>query len=83
MSALVEHVEEFLRRLEVEENASANTLRGYGSDLRQLCAFVAGRRKVAAADLEPGHLDAALVRGFLVELMRKNRKAWWLASCRR
>jgi integrase/recombinase XerC len=75
MSALVEHVEEFLRTLEVEENASANTLRGYGSDLRQLCLFAAERRGAALGEVDAPDLDAALVRGFLVELMRKNRKA--------
>lgn len=71
MANLAEHVESFLRSLEVEENASPNTLRGYRSDLKQLLAFAGRRNGCDVADLESVSLDQSLVRGFLVELLRQ------------
>jgi len=62
-------VEQFLDHLDLERNFSAHTVRCYATDLRQFCAFLAGR---AGA---PGGLEAALlgltattVRAYLAHL---------------
>lgn len=75
MATLGERITEFLRLLEVQENTSAHTLRAYGSDLRQLRAFAAESSKVPADEIPCEALDSAVVRGFLVALLRRNRKS--------
>jgi integrase/recombinase XerC len=71
MANLTEEVEGFLRNLEIEENASPNTLRSYRGDLRQLLDFAARRRDCAPGELDVESLDQALVRSFLVALLRR------------
>ena len=71
MVTLREHVENFLRCLEVEENASPNTLRSYRSDLKQFLAFAAQRNGCEAETLNCQVFDQYLVRAFLVDLLRR------------
>jgi len=68
-------IAEFLRVLEVEENASPHTLAGYRTDLRQLLAFAAARagrppQRVAVTDC-----DRTLLRAYLVEMLRRYRRS--------
>jgi integrase/recombinase XerC len=72
---LNEHIERFIRILEVEENASPHTLRNYGSDLHQLSAFAARHSAVAAEHLGCEVLDQTMLRSFLVDVLRRNRKS--------
>ena len=72
---LNEHIERFIRMLEVEENASPHTLRNYASDLNQLSAFAARRVAVAVADLRCEVLDQTMLRSFLIDILRRNRKS--------
>jgi integrase/recombinase XerC len=70
-------IEEFERALSSEENASAHTVRNYGSDLRQLQAFLheherACNRKGEVDVAKVDHLD---VRAFMTDLLRRNRKS--------
>jgi integrase/recombinase XerC len=75
MTTLSACTEQFIRSLEVEENASPHTLRNYASDLRQLCSFVAAQLDIAAEDLRCDAVTQTLIRAFLVDLMRRNRKS--------
>jgi integrase/recombinase XerC len=75
MASLAALMESFIRTLEVEENASPHTVRNYASDLRQLCAFATARLGAEPAAIDCGALDQTLVRGFLIELLRRNRKS--------
>ena len=75
MATLEQRITEFLRLLEVEENTSPHTLRAYGSDLRQLRTFAAERTGAEPASLQCEAVDAAVVRAFLVLLLRRNRKS--------
>lgn len=68
-------IADFIRSLEVEENASPHTLRNYGSDLRQLVAFVAAELDVAPEAIDPLRLDEHMMRGFVISLLRRNRKS--------
>lgn len=68
-------VAEFLRVLRVEENASPHTLRGYASDLHQLCAFLAATRRCTPAALRLGKTGPRELRAFTVELLRRNRRS--------
>ncbi len=72
MAELIKDVESFLATLEVEENASPNTLRSYRSDLKQLVNFAAARHACDAADLHSGVVDQLLVRAFMVDLLRRS-----------
>jgi integrase/recombinase XerC len=75
MVKLQARIDEFLRVLEVEDNASPHTLRSYGSDLRQLLAFLAGRAGCEAGAVPCGALDRDAVRAFLVDRLRANRRS--------
>jgi integrase/recombinase XerC len=75
MAMLHGQIDEFLRSLAVEENASAHTVRSYASDLRQLLEFLAERRGCAPTAVRAGALDADAVRAFLVERLRSNRRS--------
>lgn len=72
MATLCEHIDEFLRVLEVEENASPNTVRGYRADLRQFLAFAGDRLESAPEDLPCLSFDQSLVRSFLIHLLRRS-----------
>jgi len=69
---LRDQIESLLRQLEVEENVSTNTLRGYRSDLEQLLRYAAERLDVELAAVECSVLDDRLVRSMLVDLLRAN-----------
>jgi integrase/recombinase XerC len=75
MAMLHARIDDFLRSLEVEENASPHTIRSYGSDLRQLLAFLAERGGCTPADVPCGALDRDAVRAFLVARLRANRRS--------
>jgi integrase/recombinase XerC len=75
MATLATQMERFIRTLEVEENASPHTVRNYASDLRQFSEFAALRLGGDAASISCESLDQTLVRAFLVELLRRNRKS--------
>ena len=68
-------IEDLLRVLAVEDNASPHTLRGYATDLRQLLDFLAARAGCAAAALPCAALDRDAVRAFLVDRLRANRRS--------
>jgi integrase/recombinase XerC len=62
---LPKHVAAFLRHLDGERNASPQTVKAYGSDLKQ---FVAYARRQLGRDPRPGDADHLLLRGFLAHL---------------
>ena len=71
-------IEEFGRALVVEENASPHTVRNYLSDLRQLRAFLVRQRLAlndAADDIAVARVDHLMMRSFLTDLLRRNRKS--------
>jgi integrase/recombinase XerC len=75
MAKLHAAIDDFLRTLRVEDNASPNTLRGYASDLRQLLEYVAARAGRDAERLTCQALDRDAVRGFLVDRLRANKRS--------
>lgn len=75
MTTLTACTEQFIRSLQVEENASPHTLRNYASDLRQLCSFAAAQLDVAAEEVACNAVTQSMVRAFVVDLMRRNRKS--------
>jgi len=75
MAMLHARIDDFLRMLETEENASAHTVRNYGSDLRQLLEFLAARKGCAAEKVRCAVLDRDAVRAFLVDRLRANRRS--------
>jgi len=68
-------VREFIRTLEVEENASPHTVRNYASDLRQMCSFIAKHQECAASSVDCVTVDQSTVRAFLVHLLKRNRRS--------
>jgi integrase/recombinase XerC len=60
----------FLEHLSLNRNASAHTVDAYQSDVSQFLGFAAGARGCQPADLEPAHLDLAMIRAFMAELYR-------------
>jgi integrase/recombinase XerC len=66
---------EFLRGLEVVDNASPHTLRNYASDLQQLVQFLAAQQHCAPQAVQWPAVDTAVLRAFLVELLHRNRKS--------
>jgi integrase/recombinase XerC len=75
MVNLTAQIESFLRLLRVEENVSPHTVRSYRSDLRQLSAFAAARLGRDPDDVPCSAVDQTIVRSFLVELLRRNRRS--------
>ncbi len=75
MTALTELIGEFVRMLQVEHNASPHTVRSYASDLRQLCAFAAAALDQAPPAVPVSSIDQTMVRQFLIDLLRRNRKS--------
>jgi integrase/recombinase XerC len=72
---LQEEIADCLRHLEVEENVSPHTLRGYASDLRQLSEFAARRERCEPVALPREVLDQPLVRAFLIDVLARSRKS--------
>jgi integrase/recombinase XerC len=75
MTTLQTAIDEFLRMLDVEENASPNTLRAYAADLNQLLQSLAARRACDAAALPCAALDRDAVRAFLVECLKRSARS--------
>ncbi len=69
------YIDDFIRALQVEDNASPHTLRSYKSDLSQLRAFAAGRRASDEHSVPCRVLDSDLVRAFLVDVLQRSRKS--------
>jgi integrase/recombinase XerC len=63
-------VEEFLKQTEAERRLSAHSLRGYGQDLGEFLNYL-GVQGVDAI----GQLDLPVLRGFLAQLHKKNKKS--------
>ena len=75
MAMLHTRIEQFLRRLAVEDNASPHTVRCYASDLRQLLVFLGARAGCAPEVVPCAALDRDAVRAFLVDRLRANRRS--------
>lgn len=68
----------FERSLRAEDNASANTIRGYVSDLRQLRDFLLAqerRHTPAASDVDLQAVDALLLRAFIAGRMEHDKRS--------
>jgi integrase/recombinase XerC len=63
-------VQAFLRHLEVEKNASAHTVRNYGSDLAQFMAYQTKHHRPQDWPC----VDHRQIRGYLAELYRRGEK---------
>jgi integrase/recombinase XerC len=57
-----EHIEQFIRYLEVERGVSAHTVRAYRKDLEEFSAYVSP---------DPAEIDMIDIRGFIAEQIRK------------
>lgn len=70
-------IEEFERSLSSEENASAHTVRNYGSDLRQLHTFLREHQRACdgKGEVDIAKVDHLDLRAFLTALLRRNRKS--------
>jgi integrase/recombinase XerC len=70
-------IEEFEQSLSAEENASAHTVRNYGSDLRQLRVFLQEQQRACdrKGEVDASKVESLDIRAFLTALMRRNRKS--------
>jgi integrase/recombinase XerC len=71
-------IEEYVRTLVVEENASPHTVRNYASDLRQLRACLLEHRlalDAAGDEVVADRVDHLAIRAFMGELLRHNSKS--------
>ncbi len=66
-----DHLAEFLAHLELNENASAHTVRAYDSDLSQLITFLASHLGRRRPDLVPADFDHLNIRAFLGDLHKR------------
>ena len=64
----------FVTFLAEERGASPDTIRAYGSDLRQFLAFASSTRSASAGALKPSDVDALMVRDYLFWLDRKQEQ---------
>lgn len=65
------HLQAFLEYLALNRNASPQTVKAYGSDLRQWLGFVADREDKPASELTTGDLAGPSLHAFLAELQRR------------
>jgi integrase/recombinase XerC len=75
MTTLQAALDDFLRTLTVEENASPNTARAYAADLGQLLASIAKRTGQAIETVPCPALDRDAVRAFLVERLKAAKRS--------
>jgi integrase/recombinase XerC len=66
-----DQLESFLEHLRLNENASANTVRAYESDLAQFVSFLAGHLRRRRADLAASDFDHLHIRAFLGDLHQR------------
>lgn len=64
---------DFLQFLKLNRNASAHTVRAYGSDLAQFLDCTARAAGVPVAALEPAHLGQQAIRTFMADLHRQGQ----------
>jgi integrase/recombinase XerC len=64
---MTHHLRDFLRFLKLNRNASAHTVRAYGSDLTQFLDCTARGAGVKVDALTPAHLDRHAIRVFMAE----------------
>ena len=70
-------IDEYVRALVVEENASPHTVRNYASDLRQLRACLLEHRLAlddTGKDVAADRVDHLAIRAFMGDLLRHNSK---------
>jgi integrase/recombinase XerC len=71
-------IDEYVRTLVVEENASPHTVRNYASDLRQLRTCLLEHRLAlddAGKDVAADRVDHLAIRAFMGDLLRRNSKS--------
>ncbi|UCD83617.1 MAG: tyrosine recombinase XerC [Deltaproteobacteria bacterium] len=71
-------IDKFIQYLITEKNASEHTLRNYMSDLNQFLDFVKKSKCGSSPDsevLKPEKIDPTVIKAFLEELYRKNKKS--------
>lgn len=73
-----DEIRAFMRFLDVERNASRETLRNYRSDLRQMASFLSGTGH-ASRSIRADHITDEDIRAYLHRLARKGEKASSLA----
>jgi integrase/recombinase XerC len=71
VDAMTNQLRDFLEYLRLNRNASAHTSAAYESDITQFLGFAAQFRGIAAAALEPAHLDLGAIRAFMADLYRQ------------
>ncbi|MGB7220453.1 MAG: tyrosine recombinase XerC [Vicinamibacterales bacterium] len=64
---------DFLQFLKLNRNASAHTVRAYGSDLAQFLGCTARAAGVTVIALEPAHLGQQAIRSFLADQHRRGQ----------
>ena len=65
------HLRSFLDFIRLNRNASAHTVRAYGSDLGQWLGFLATRHGIDESGLTPGDLDTGGLHAFLADVHRR------------
>ncbi len=70
MTTIRQIIDEFLKQNEAERRLSSNSLRGYHQDLMEFLIYLKSQ-----GTEEPGQLDLPLIRGFLAQLHKKNKKS--------
>ncbi len=73
-----ELIDKFIQYLITEKNASEHTLRNYLSDLNQFFNFIKQSQTGSSPDaeeLQPERIDPMVIKSFLEELYRKNKKS--------
>ena len=75
MASIRQIIEDFLKQNEAERRLSPHSLRAYGQDLLEFQGYLETQGLE-----ETGQLDLPLIRGFLAQLHKKNKKSTVTAS---